>query len=86
MREDAELTEASRRYATAYAAHYTGHDFPLAMQLYAKLITAYPAAAEADYSRMQIQNIANAFVPKQDLLDAQIELVRSHFEHSGNVA
>ena len=86
MREDAELTEASRKYATAYAAHYTGHDFPLAMQLYTKLMAAHPTAAEADYSRMQIQNIANAVVPKQDLLDAQIELVRSHLEHGGNVA
>ena len=37
---------------------------------------------EAEYSRVQIQNIVNAVVPKQELLDAQMELALNHFEHS----
>ena len=80
---DTEPTEAGREYAAAYAAHYTGHDLPLALQLYMKLLAAHPNAQEADYSRMQVQNIVNAVVPKQQLLDAQMELALAHFEHDG---
>ena len=83
MRNENELTDAGREYAVAYAAHYTGHDLPLALQLYKKLLASHPNAQEADYSRMQVQNIVNAVVPKQELLDAQMELVLAHFEHDG---
>jgi hypothetical protein len=83
MRNETEPTEASRQYAAAYVAHYTGRDLPLALQLYKKLMASHPSAKEADYSRMQVQNIVNAVVPKQDLLDAQMELVRVHFEREG---
>jgi hypothetical protein len=83
MRNETELTEAGREYAAAYAAHYTGHDLPLALQLYVKLLASHPNAQEADYSRMQVQNIVNAIVPKQQLLDAQMKLVLAHFEHDG---
>ena len=81
MRNNNELTEAGREYATAYDAHYTGHDLPLALQLYKKLLAAHPNAQEAGYSRMQVQNIVNAVVPKQELLDVQMELVLAHVEH-----
>ena len=80
MKNQTEPTEANRQYAAAYAAHYTGHDLPLALQLYQALMSAYPNAQEAAYDQMQIQNIVNAVVPRQALLDAQIELVRIHFE------
>ena len=70
MRNKTELTEANRQYATAYAAHYTEHDLPAAMH------------PEAEYSRVQIQNIVNAVVPKQELLDAEMEMALTHFEHS----
>ena len=82
MRNDTELfTEAGRQYAAAYAAHYTGRDLPVALQLYMKVMASHPAAKEAAYSRMQVQNIINTVVPKQELLDAQMELVLVHFEH-----
>ena len=80
MRNETELTEASQQYTAAYAAHYTGHDLPLALRLYKKLMESHPSAREAEYSRMQVQNIVNAVVPKQELLDAQMELARVHFE------
>jgi hypothetical protein len=32
---------------------------------------------------MQVQNIVNAVVPKQELLDAQMALAFAHFEHDG---
>ena len=83
MRNEDELTDAGREYAAAYAAHYTGDDLPLALQLYKKLLASHPNAQEADYSQMQVQNIVNAVVPKQELLDAQIELVLAQFEHDG---
>ena len=83
MRNETEPTEASRQYAAAYAAHYTGRDLPVALQLYTKLMASHPSAQEAHYARMQVQNIVNAVVPKQELLDAQIELVLAHFAHEG---
>ena len=83
MRHETATTEAGQEYAAAYAAHYTGRDLPLALQLYKKLMASHPDAQEADYSRTQVQNIVNAVVPKQELLDAQIELARAHLEHEG---
>ena len=80
MRNETEPTEASQQYTAAYAAHYIGHDLPLALQLYRKLMASHPSAREAEYSRMQVQNIVNAVVPKQELLDAQMGLVLVHFE------
>ena len=38
-------------------------------------MASHPGTQEADYSRSQIQNIVNAVVPKQELLDAQTNLV-----------
>jgi hypothetical protein len=83
MRTETEPTESSRQYAAAYAAHYTERDLPLALQLYQKLMASHPNAQEAGYARMQVQNITNAVVPKQELLEAQIKLARVHFEHDG---
>ena len=81
MRNKTELTEANREYATAYDAHYTEHDLPAAMRLYKQVMASHSNDPEAEYSRVQIQNIVNAVVPKQELLDAQMELAASHFEH-----
>jgi hypothetical protein len=81
MRHETVTTEAGREYAAAYAAHYTGRDLPLALQLYKKLMASHPDAQEADYSRTQVQNIVNAVVPEQELLDAEMELAIAHFEH-----
>jgi hypothetical protein len=83
MSNETELTEASQQYTAAYAAHYTEHNLPLALRLYKKLLASHPSSREADYSRTQVQNIINAVVPKQELLDAQMELVRVHFEREG---
>lgn len=85
MRTETEPTEASRQYEAAYAAHYTGRDLPLALQLYEKLMASHPSAQEAAYARMQVQNIVNAVVPKPELMEAQIKLVRVHFEHDGRL-
>ena len=35
------------------------------------------------YTGMQVQNIVNAVVPEQELLDAEMELAFAHFEHDG---
>ncbi len=71
---------ASREYHDAYAAHYSARDLPLAMRLYEKLLASYPETQEGKFSRMQIRNIVNSVVPKQELLDAEIRLARTHFE------
>jgi len=80
MSEDGSITEAARAYAAAYAAQYSQRDLAVALQLYERLIALHPSAREARYSRTQIQNIADAVVPEQDRLDAQIELVFAHLE------
>jgi len=80
MRNETKPTKASRQYATAYAAHYAERDLPLALELYKQLMASHPSAPEADYSRMQVQNIVNAVISKHELLNAQMELVRVHFD------
>lgn len=80
MRNNAELTEATRQYTEAYSAHYTTRNLPLAMQLYQQVITSHPSDRVAEYSRDQIQNIVKAVIPKQNILDAQIDLALSHFQ------
>ena len=79
MSKDTKPTEAGRQYAEAYAAHYTQRDLPAALRLYMRVIASHAGAQEAGYSRTQIQNIINAVVPTQELLDAQIELALAHF-------
>lgn len=86
MKSQSEATEASREYSAAYAAHYKGQDLPMALQLYKKVMASYPNAVEAGYSRTQIQNIVNVVVPKQELLDAELELLRAHFGKVGRMA
>jgi hypothetical protein len=84
MKNEFEFTEAGRQYAAAYAAHYKGRDLRVGLQLYGKVMASHPGAKEADYSRMQVQNIVNDVVPRQELLDAQMELARVHLEHDGS--
>jgi hypothetical protein len=81
MINETELPEAGRQYAAAYAAQYKGRDLLAALQRYIKLMASHPDAKEAAYSRMQVQNIINTVVPKQELLDAQIGLAVAHLEH-----
>ena len=81
MRNDTGFTEAGKRYAAAYAAHYTTKDLREALKLYRGIIAAHPKTPEAEYSRSQIQNIMNAVVSKQELFDAQVDLVLARFEH-----
>ena len=85
MQNETESTVPSVQYAAAYSAHYTEHDLPLALERYRTLIASNPDADEATYSRMQIQNIANAVIPKQTLLDAHIDLVLVHFKQDGGM-
>ena len=74
MLDQHELTGSACAYAAAYTAHYSERDLAAALQLYRELIAERPNAPEAAYSRAQIQNIINAVVPAQELLDAQIAL------------
>jgi len=75
MRNETEqLTEAGKQCAEAYAAHYTTKDLHEALELYKGIMAEHPNTKEAEYSRTQIQNIVQSVVPKQRLLDAQVEL------------
>ncbi|MHC5075710.1 MAG: hypothetical protein ACYTFM_04705 [Planctomycetota bacterium] len=81
MENNTILTEAGQEYAAAYDAHYTSKDVHEAFVLYGRLIAAHPDTQEAKYSRTQVQNIVNTVVPKQEIMDALVELAVTHFEH-----
>jgi hypothetical protein len=80
MINNTKLTEAGQQYATAYDAHYTTKDMYKAFKLYGRIIATHPDTDEAGYSRCQVQNIVNAVVPKQKVMDALVELALTHFE------
>ena len=84
MTNDTSISEPDGEYAAAYAAHYTERDLPMALELYMRLVSSHPDTLEAGFARTQIQNIVNTVVPKQDILNAQIELAVAHFEHEGS--
>jgi outer membrane protein assembly factor BamD (BamD/ComL family) len=84
MKPDTPSPNASGEYAAAYAAQYREQDWPLAVQLYRKLLAAHPDEREADYAWMQIQNIVRSVVPRRELLDAQLELLRLRSPHAAN--
>ena len=85
MTNDTKLAAAGRQYAAAYDAQYTGRDLPGALRLYMKVVASHPGTQEAGYSCTQVQNIVNAVVAKQELVDAQIELALAHLEHEGSL-
>jgi hypothetical protein len=80
MSDEGALAAAAREYAVAYAAHYSERDLAMALRRYMKIIASHASAREAGYSRTQIQNIVNAVVPEQALLDVQIELALARLE------
>jgi hypothetical protein len=80
MINNTKLTEAGQQYATAYDAHYTTKDMYKAFKLYGRIIATHPDTHEAGYSRSQVQNIVNAVIPKQKVMDALVELGLTHFE------
>lgn len=85
MRNDTEPAEAGKRYTAAHLAHYTTKDLVEALGLYRDIIATYPDTREAGYSQSQIQNIVNAVVPKQEIFDAQVDLVLAIFAHDDSV-
>jgi len=80
MKTDIPPTKAGKLYAEAHAMHYTTKNLHTALDLYKGLMAAHPDTKEAEYSRTQIQNIVKNVVPKQKLLDAQVELALACLE------
>ena len=70
----AKNTDVSQQYATALAAHYTTKDLHAAIGHYNRIIVAHPDSPEAGYSRTQILNIANRIIPKDALLESQMNM------------
>ena len=79
MRNDTGLTEASQKYAAAYAAHYGTKDLREALEFYQGIVAAHPDTQEAGYSRSQIQNIIKEVVPEQELFEAQVDMAMVRF-------
>ena len=80
MKMDAKNGKAALHYADAHAAHYKTKDLHEALNLYTSVMSDHPDTPEAEYSRTQIQNIAKSVVPKQELVDAQREMILEHLE------
>ena len=80
MSDHTRLRDAAREYAAAYAAHYSERDLAKALRLYKKIMASHASAPEAGYSRTQVQNIVDAVVPEQELLDAQMKLALARLE------
>ena len=78
MNEDGKRTDPGRRYARAYAAHYSERDVRSALQMYTEILTAHPDSAEAKYAQRQIRNIVETLVPTETLLQADLDLARQH--------
>ncbi len=75
--------DAGQKYAAAYAVHYGQKNLGEALALYVDIRASDPESLQAGYAQSQIQNIARAVVPKQDLLDAQVDLVRDCLREHG---
>ena len=82
MSKSEHTTAAGQQYTAAHQVHYSTKDLSQALGLYCALIDAHPETEEAEYSRVQIQNIVTAVVPKQTLFDAQVELALVHVHES----
>jgi hypothetical protein len=80
MKNRNNVTVAGQDYTKAHDMHYKTKDLPKAFKLYRGIISDYPKAKEAGYSLSQIQNIVNAVVPKQEVMDAIVALTLAHFE------
>jgi hypothetical protein len=85
MKSTSDLENAGQAYAAAHAAHYAARDLPLALQLYRAVLASHAGTPEADYSRTQVQNIVNAVIPREELLDHQMEIAFAHFARVGLV-
>jgi hypothetical protein len=73
------VTVAGQDYTKAHDMHYKTKDLPEAFKLYEGIIADYPETKEAGYSLSQFQNIVNAVVPKQEVMDALAVLTLAHF-------
>jgi hypothetical protein len=82
MYESKLSTEAGRKYASAYDAHYGRREIGEACTLYEDIIANHQGTREAGYSRSQVRNIVNDVVSKEKILNALLELARSHFSHN----
>jgi len=74
------VTVADQDYTKAHDMHYKTKDLPKAFKLYRDIIADYPETKEAGYSLSQVHNIANAVVPKQEVMDAIVGITLDHFD------
>lgn len=78
MKKDTRRSEANQLYTAAHQEQYKNKDLSAALAIYRDIVAAHPGSKEAAYARGQIRNIVSKVVPKQELLDAELELALSH--------
>ncbi len=80
MSRETELSAAAQQYAKAHASHYTERNWLAALRSYEDIITYHPSSREAGYARTQIRNIVTLVLPAEELLSAELALVRHHLQ------
>ena len=80
MKNRNNVAVADQNYTKAHDMHYKTKDLPEAFKLYRSIIADYPETKDAGYSLSQVQNIVNAVVPKQEVMDSLVALTLAHFE------
>ena len=79
MNNEAASTKAEQDYAAAHTAHYKTKDLTVALELYQGVMAVHTRTPlRPGIRESQIQNIAKSVVPKQELLDAEVAMARTH--------
>lgn len=79
-------TESGNRYDAAHKMHHTEQNPGGAVGLYAAIIAEYPDAPEAGYCQSQVMNIVKSVVPKDELLEVHVGLIRTHLAQKAAAA
>ena len=73
-------TDQARKYAAAYALHYSDKNLADALRVYGLVLADHPRTAEAGYALAQVQNIIKEVVPPNVLMAAQVRLALDYLQ------
>ena len=68
---------AEEKYSEAHKLHYGEKCLQPALDLYLAILNDHADSSEAGFALSQIQNIVNSVVPKAELLEAHVKMVKS---------
>ena len=68
---------AEEKYSEAHKLHYGEKCLRPALDLYLAILNDHADSFEAGFALSQIQNIVNSVVPKAELLETHVKMVKS---------